>query len=75
MRAEPDALSATEAAQFCGLSLKDKAAAGQEIPAKKAGRRWVCSQAEGEEWLKQRGPQVSLDLDESPWGPGNRAWY
>ena len=48
MRAEQDALSATEAAKFFGLSLKMRRRQAQNgvIPAKKAGRRWVCSQAE-----------------------------
>ena len=48
MGAEPDALSATEAAQFSGLSLKMRRRQAQNgvIPAKKAGRRRVFSQAE-----------------------------
>ena len=48
MSAEKDALSATEAAKFFGLSLKMMRRQAQNgvIPAKKAGRRWVFSQAE-----------------------------
>jgi hypothetical protein len=48
MRAEPDAFSATEVAQFSGPSLKMTRRQAQNgvIPAKKAGRRRVFSQAE-----------------------------
>jgi hypothetical protein len=48
MRAEKDALSATEGAKCFGLSLKMMRRQAQKgvIPAKKAGRPWVFRKAE-----------------------------
>jgi hypothetical protein len=70
MSAEKDALSATEAEKFFGRSLKMMRRQAQNgvIPAKQAGRRWFFHKAELKKWLKSSGPQVSLDVDESPWG-------
>jgi hypothetical protein len=75
MSAEKDALSATEAEKFFGLSLKMMRRQAQNgvIPAKQAGRRWVFDKAGLEKWLKSGGPEVSMDVDESPWGLGNKA--
>jgi excisionase family DNA binding protein len=65
-----DRLSATEAAEFLGISVVviRRHARNGVIPAQKRGRRWVFSRARLEAWLKSGGPQVSLDVDESPWG-------
>jgi DNA repair protein RadD len=65
-----DELSAAQAAEFLGLSLiilRQQARKGL-IPARKQGRRWIFSRARLEEWLQSGGPQVSMDVDESPWG-------
>ncbi len=65
-----DELSAAQAAEFLGLSviILRRHARNGVIPARKQGRRWVFSRARLEEWLKSGGPQVSMDVDESPWG-------
>lgn len=65
-----DELSAAQAAELLGLSLiilRRQARKGV-IPARKQGRRWIFSRARLEEWLQSGGPQVSMDVDESPWG-------
>jgi excisionase family DNA binding protein len=68
-----DMLSAAQAAEFLGISVTilRRHARDGVIPGKKEGRRWFFLKAELESWLKSGVSQVSLDRDESPWGPGN----
>jgi excisionase family DNA binding protein len=63
-------LSAAQAAEFLGLSVMilRRHARNGGIPARKQGRRWVFSRARLEEWQRSGGPQVDMDVDESPWG-------
>jgi DNA repair protein RadD len=65
-----DELSAAQAAEFLGLSVMilRRQARNGVIPARKQGRRWVFSRARLEKWLQSGGPQVSMEVDESPWG-------
>jgi excisionase family DNA binding protein len=65
-----DELSAAQAAEFLGLSVMilRRQARNGVIPARKQGRRWVFSRARLKEWLHSGGAQVSMDVDESPWG-------
>jgi excisionase family DNA binding protein len=37
------------------------------IPAHKVGRTWRFSRSELEDWLHSGGPQVAMDVDDSPW--------
>ena len=38
------------------------------VPAHKQGRSWRFSRQELEDWLHNGGPQIAVDVDDSPWG-------